>query len=912
MSLSLLIFTSLGYVVLLFFVAYFGAKHAEKGGQLINNPYVYALSLAVYCTAWTFFGSVGRATQTGIGFLPIYLGPAIFAPIWILVLRKIILISKAQQITSIADFISSRYGKSTTLGVLVSLIAALGVIPYISIQLKAVAISFETLVPSSNYSFLTLKEQPPFFLDLTFYITVVLMFFTTIFGTRKLAPNEKHEGLIAAVTFESIVKLLAFLAVGFFVVYGVFDGFGDLFEQAMQEERIAQIFSFDAVDINSTNWMWLTLLSMAAIIMLPRQFHMAIVENTNHRFLAKAAWLFPLYLLLINIFVIPIAIGGMLTFPEGNIDADTFVLSIPMAYGHQLLALFVYIGGLSAATGMVIVTVTALSIMISNNIVLPFLLRHALWKGEIETDVNVRILGIRRVIIVIVLILAYGYFHLISLRYSLVSIGLISFSAVAQFAPALIGGLYWKRATAKGAIAALITGFIIWFYTLIIPLTVEQGLLPRHLLTEGFLGYSWLKPQALLGLTTLDDISHAAFWSLLLNTTVFVVVSLYTKQSVLELTQANFFVDHHKYIKGSSGYEVLNRSAKTSDIVLLLERILGKQKAIQVLQSYEQKHTIKLRTSTTADEDLIQYTETQLTGAIGAASAKVIISSISKQAPIVLEEMLNILDQTQEVIQSNKALELKTEELQKTTAKLQQANEQLKELDQLKAEFISTVTHELRTPVTSIKAMAKILFDNKDLPEQKREEFLAIIVNESERIARLVTEVLDLQKAQANQTEWNFESLDLNVITNQAYLGLQQLMEEKQIDHRIELPNTPTNIYGDQDKLIQLFVNLISNAIKFSPPKEGKILIKIHTTSHQAIVSVHDNGLGIPKESQQQVFEKFKQIKTPGLQKPRGTGLGLHISQLIAQKHNGQISLQSELGKGSVFSVNLPLLKKDI
>jgi Na+/proline symporter/signal transduction histidine kinase len=905
MSLSIVIAASLGYVLLLFLIAYFGAKHSEKGGRLVNNPYTYSLSLAVYCTAWTFFGSVGRAAETGIGFLPIYLGPVIFAPIWMMVLRKIILISKAQRITSIADFISSRYGKSTALGVVVSLIAVLGVIPYISIQLKAIAISFETLLPEAEA--IAIGPQTPFYQDLALYIAIALAFFTFIFGARKLDPNERHEGLVAAIAFESIVKIVAFLAIGIFVTYGAFDGFGDIFSKALEDEEIAKIFSFESVGMNGWSWMLLIILSMFAIVLLPRQFHITIVENTNANYIGKASWLFPLYLLLINIFVLPIAIGGLLTFPGGGVDADTFVLNIPLFYGHELLAIFVYVGGLSAATGMVIVSVTALSIMISNNLVIPFLLKYAMVRGRIVDDVSIRLLGIRRVIIVIVLILSYGYFRSIGMGYSLVSVGLISFAAVAQFAPALIGGLYWKRATKAGAMAALSVGFLLWFFTLIVPLLAEQGVLPPEIITNGLWGIELLKPYELFGLQGFDHISNAAFWSLLFNAAVFVVVSLNSNQDALEITQADYFVDHYKYIKGGADYEVIKRKAKVPDLVSLLKRFLGGEKARKLLSDYELIHAINMKELPEADSELINYTEKHIAGSIGAASAKLIVSSIISEEPIGIEEMLEVLDQTQEIIQYSKALEQKKSELEETTKQLKQANEQLQELDELKAEFISTVTHELRTPVTSIKAMGKILYDNKDLPVEKKDEFLEIIVKESERISRLVTEVLDLQKVQAGSSSWNFEKVDLCEVAEQAYRGVKQLMKQENYESVFEICEQSVVVWGDRDKLTQLIVNLLSNAIKFCNPDAGKVGLEVTVENDTAVVRVRDNGYGISQTDQARVFEKFIQIKTPGVSKPRGTGLGLFICKQIVEAHGGTIKVSSELGKGSVFIIRLPM-----
>lgn len=907
MSLSVVIIASLAYVLLLFLIAYFGAKHSERGGKLVNNPYTYSLSLAVYCTAWTFFGSVGRAAETGIGFLPIYLGPVIFAPIWMIVLRKIILISKGQRITSIADFISSRYGKSTSLGAVASIIAVLGVIPYISIQLKAVAISFQTLLSDASKQVIAYGPETPFYYDLALYIAIVLAFFTFIFGARKLDPNERHEGLVAAIAFESLFKIVAFLVIGIFVTYGAFGGFGDIFSRALENEDIAHIFSFEFEGMTGWSWMLLIILSMFAIVLLPRQFHIAVVENTKVRYVEKASWLFPAYLLLINIFVLPIAIGGLLTFPGGGVDADTFVLNIPLAYGHEWMALFVYLGGLSAATGMVIVSVTALSIMISNNLVIPFLLKFAMVRGRIIDDVSIRLLGIRRVIIVVVLILSYGYFRSVGMSYSLVSVGLISFTAVAQFGPVLIGGIYWKRGTRAGAMSAMSAGFFIWFYTLIVPLLAEKGIVSSVIISEGLWGINLLKPYELFGLQGFDHISHAAFWSLLFNTLIFVVVSLNTRQDALEITQADYFVDHYKYIEGGSDYEVFRRKAKVPDLISLLERFLGEKKARKLLKHYEIKHDIDIKKLSEADGELITYTEKHIAGSIGAASAKLIVSSIIREEPIGLEEMLKVLDQTQEIIQYSKELEQKKTELEKTTQQLKQANEQLKELDELKAEFISTVTHELRTPITSIKAMGKILFDNRDLPAEKKDEFLAIIVDESERIARLVSEVLDLQKVQSGAENWNFEIIDLCGAAEQAYRGLKELMKQQNYEAVFEGCDQPLMVRADKDKLTQLIINLLSNAIKFCDPEAGKVVLRIKPDQDSAIVEVEDNGFGISEADQARVFEKFIQVKTPGVKKPRGTGLGLFICKQIVEAHNGSINIKSQIDKGSVFTVALPL-----
>lgn len=902
MSAWLIVIVFICYMSLLFGVAFWAERRARQGRSVVSSPVVYSLSLAIYCTAWTYFGSVGRASVQGLGFLPIYLGPTLVAPLWIMVLKKMIHISKNQRITSVADFISARYGKSAGLGIAATIIAVVGIIPYISIQLKAIVSSVEVLMGPA------FQRGGPIYLDVGLYVAIALAVFAILFGTRRLDPNEHHEGLIAAIAFESVVKLIAFLAVGVFVTFVLYDGFGDLFSKGATVPDIAKLFRFESSGIDGGQWFWLIVLSMSAILFLPRQFHVAVVENTDPGFVNKAAWLFPLYLLLINIFVLPIAVGGLLEFPTGTVDPDTFVLSLPLSAGHDTLALLAAVGGFSAATGMVIVSVLALSIMISNNLVLPLLLQPSILQRNDFTDLSPRLLGIRRVSIVIVLLMAYSYFKSVGAQYALVSIGLISFTAAAQFAPLIIGGMYWKRATRKGAMAGLLAGFVVWTYTLPLPTLVETGVLPESLMTEGLWGLSWLKPHNLFGLTGMDPISHGAFWSLLFNIALFTIVSVYTQQSALGISQADIFVNIYKYREGSSDYEMLRRQAKTRDLRLLLQRFLGQSKADVLLAEYSEISGVDLNKLREAPPDLVNYVEVQLSGAIGAASAQLIISSVSKEDPISLEEMFEALEQTREALAYSKALEEKSAELEQMTQQLQTANEQLQELDRLKADFITTVTHELRTPITAIKAMAKILMDHPDLEAARQQEFLGILVSESERISRLINQVLDLEKLSSSASGGNKEIIDLVEIVQKSYLGLSRLMEEKDISARLQAPDQPVLVSGHRDRLTQVVVNLLSNAIKFCDAEAGSIRVTLTTGSNRVRLTVSDNGPGIPAAQQAHIFERFTQLAGADGSKPQGSGLGLFISRTIVEDHGGQIGVEEGEEGGAVFWVELEQL----
>lgn len=895
MSKALIIGISLLYLCGLFGLAWLAERQAKKGQSWMHNPYIYALALGVYCTAWTFYGSVGRAATGGMSFLPIFLGPTIIAPLWMLILRKIAVISKHQRITSIADFISSRYGKSTTLGMVASLVAVIGVIPYISIQLKAIGNSFDVLTgqdPSGDW---------PFYQDPALVVTVFLALFTLLFGTRHLDPNERHEGMMAAIAFESLFKLIAFLTVGLFVTFGLYRGFGDLFQQGMADSLVRALFQFETTGMSGWEWFWLTALSMFALLLLPRQFHVAVVEHTRLDHIRRAAWLFPLYLLLINIFVLPIAVGGLLQFPGGSVDPDTFVIQLPQQLDQPALALFAALGGFSAASSMVIVAVIALSIMISNQLLLPLLFKPGVGQINQQTNLYSALLSIRRLSMVLVLLLAYGYYRLVARDYALVSIGLISFAAVAQFAPALIGGLYWKRATRAGALGGLLVGFTIWWFML--PLPTLLDVLPNPEINwPGQWTWQFAMGEAM---ESNDRIAQTTFWSLLANSAVFFTVSLYTRPSALELTQADLFVQIYKYAGDHQPREVIRRRARVQDIRLLLQRFLGPARTQLILNQYQQQTGITLHDRQIGEADLINRAETHLAGAIGASSAKIIMATITKDDPISLEEMFTILEQTQEIIQYSRALERKSEELEQTSRQLREANERLRELDTLKAEFIATVTHELRTPITSIKSLSKILLDHPELDKPRQKEFLDILVRESERVARLINQVLDIEQIDTDP-ESPHVPVDVREIAQGAFAGVRALMAEKRIEHQLQVPDYPVNVLGQSDHLTQVMVNLLSNAIKFAPAENGQITVRVWDSAAQVHLSVRDNGKGIPAEKQALIFEKFTQVSDQRSGKPPGSGLGLFITKRIVDNHRGEIRVDSQPGQGTTFQVDLP------
>jgi Na+/proline symporter len=614
MSSWIVICASILYLVLLFFIAYYVEGKKIAGKRLFNNPYVYALSLAVYCTAWTFYGSVGKASKDGFDFLAVYIGPTLVAPIWIFILRKIIRICKTQRITTIADFISSRYGKNLSLASIITVLCFLGVIPYISLQLKAIAESFDIII-SSDFK----QKAGSFNLisDTALIVAVFMAFFTVLFGTRRVESNEQHSGMVAAVAFESIIKLIAFLSVGIYVTWFLFDGFGDIFSKASEYPLLQNLFT---VKQNSgySDWFWVSILSGIAATLLPRQFQVAVVENTDENHLKKAIWLFPLYLLLINIFVLPIAVSGQMLFDVNQVNADYFVLDIPLLTNNNALALIVFIGGFAASTSMIIVETIALSTMFSNHLVIPALLRTEYLKQNPQMGLSRVLLNSRRIGMVLILGAAYGYYHYISKYYSLVSIGLISFVSVAQLAPSIIGGLYWKKGNKAGAISGLIAGFLIWFYTLVMPSLTGSDVLSKEFIFTGPWGLSWLKPDSLFGLTEFSPIVHSMFFSLFINLGLYVMVSLWTKQSASEQNQAEIFVDIFKYEIIMDTTATWKGIASIPDMESLLSNFLGEERSRNAIQNFSLRNNVDL-TQNKADPKLVAYVERVLAGIIGSA-----------------------------------------------------------------------------------------------------------------------------------------------------------------------------------------------------------------------------------------------------------------------------------------------------
>ena len=919
LSPALVVGASLAYLLLLFGVAAWGDRRAAQGRSVVANAWVYALSIAVYCTAWTYFGSVGRAATAGVWFLPIYLGPTLAMVLAWVVLRKMIRVARRQRLTSIADFIAARYGKSRALAALVTLIALVGLVPYIALQLKAIATGYALLTAQPGAP---AAAAPAWWQDSTFYAALLLAGFTMMFGTRHLDGTERHEGMVAAVAFESLVKLLAFLAVGAFVTWGLFAGPADLFARAQAVPELARLLRLEqGQGFAWAQWFALTLLAGLSLLFLPRQFQVMVVENVDERHLKRAAWAFPAYLLLINLFVLPVALGGLLVFgPQAAAQADAFVLSLPLAHGAAALALAVFIGGLSAATGMVVVEAIAVCTMVCNDLVMPLLLR---WRGlrlHARGDLTALLLAVRRAAILVVLLLGYAYFHLAGDAYALVGIGLISFAAVAQFAPAALGGLYWRGGTRAGALAGLAGGFAVWAYTLMAPSLARSGwLLPASFVTDGPAGLALLRPEALLGLGGMDATTHALFWSLLVNAGLFVAVSLARPPAAREAAQAALFVDVDVDAEPAPGPQPHGAAAlpaaadpafwrgraRVDDLQPLLARVLGAARAQALLQDYARRAGVAGVAALAADARLVQFVETQLAGAIGSASARVMVASVVQEEPLALDDVLLMLQEASQLRAYSRELEQQRASLQRASAELRAANEQLKGLDRLKDDFMSSVTHELRTPLTSIRALAEMMADDPQMPQEQRQQFLGIVVAEAERLSRLVNQVLDLAKIESGHAQWRDDEVDLRALLQRAAQAMAQPLREQGTELVLDLPEAVPPLRADADRLTQVLLNLLGNAARFVPRPGGRIVLALRAEPGAAVVRVQDNGPGVPADQHERIFEKFHQAGDLAA-RAGGTGLGLPISRQIIEHFGGRIRLLPDAGQGACFEFRLP------
>lgn len=859
------------YLGLLFFIAYWAEK--KKSNFWTNNPYIYALSLAVYCTAWTFYGSIGVAANSGLEYMAVYIGPVIIIPAWIYINSKIVRISRVNKISSIADFISLRYGNGRSLGALVAVVCILAVVPYIGLQIKAISETFHQLSQT--------PESKNIFADTATYVVIIIALFSSYYGTRYVDASEKRPGIISALAAESFLKIIFFVILGFYVVYGVFNGFGDIYSQASKLADFVEKNSFKNLE-SGFNWLLMLLLSMSAIFVLPRQFHTAIVENRSEKHIRTAIWLFPLYMLIFNFFVFPIAWGGKVLFQNEVVNAELFSILIPQKFGNNFISLIVFLGGLSASVSMVIISSIALSIMLSNNVIIPYgWLENFKIKSE---SINTKtIVNIRKISILILIILAFIFYKYFIVSSSLFSIGLVSFVLVAQLAPAFFGSILWRRGTYSGAISGIIAGVLICYVTLILP-NYSETFRNSEIYQSAF--FNSFK------ISYLSPISNTFFWSILVNIALFTIVSVNTVGTYRERNYAEIYADIDDYIRNHENAYIWRGTAQVSDIQKILVRFLGEQKTKQALKIFNLKYNITDQNDT-ADARFIKFSENLLSGRIGTASAKILIEGVAKEDKISLPEVLKILEESKENISINKQLTEQSQQLMKMSQDLQNANENLVVKDRQKDEFLDSVAHELRTPITAIRATSEVLLDDDEMPVEIKRDFLENIISESDRLAEIINDILYLDKLEAGSVALNIEKKNIIQTYQKALKPLRNLMEQKHLHHS-EVNLLKNEIYSfDESKMIQVFQNILGNAVKFTN-EQGMIQTKFQEKDGELKISIFNTGKTIPEEDLEFVFDKFYQSKNQNIRKPIGSGLGLAICKNIINAHGGKISVKNK------------------
>ncbi len=883
LSVNILLAVCLGYVAILFAIAFIVDRRTrERPLRWLHSPVIYTLSISVYCTSWTFYGAVGSAARNGLEFVTIYLGPTLVFVGWWWLLRKLVRIGRAHRITSIADLISSRYGKSPSLAVIVTLIAVIATTPYIALQLQSVTLSYQIIAGEADS------------ITTAFWIAAGMALFTILFGTRNLDANERHHGVVAAIAVEAIVKLFALIAVGVFATYGVANGFSDIFSDVPTEviNGVGDVFG--------PRWATLTFLSATAIICLPRQFQVTVVENIEERHLSTASWLFPLYLLGMTFFIMPIALVGLKVMPAGA-NPDLFVLTLPLAEERYELTLLAFLGGFSSATSMVIVAAIAVSTMVSNHIVMPVVLRVLTGTQAVSGDMRNLLLTSRRISIAVILGLGFLYFWMSGGSDALAAIGLIAFVGVAQFLPCLMGGIFWRGATRTGAVAGLLIGFILWAYTLFLPSFNGDFILSAAVLESGPWGIEALRPQSLLGMTGMDPLVHAVIWSVGINALAFLVISSVTTSSILERLQGKLFVDVFRSAGGApSGFTA--GSADSEDLFLLAQRVLGADPARQLFDEMARKQGLA-NGLPHATEAAIARLERELAGSIGAASAHAMVTRIADHQTVGITELIDIADETQQLIETSRKLEEKSAEQARMARQLQDVNEKLRTLDTQKDDFLSQVSHELRTPMTSVRSFSEILMTEDDLSDDERKRFVSIINDESRRLTGLLDELLDVSRLESGTQNLKLERIEVSRAVLAAVEAIAGMTRDADVVVVPHFANDDLAVNANADRFRQVLINLLSNAVKYNPSDNPEVEISVHSSGERVFIDVIDNGGGVSREESTVIFEKF--VRGERSHRNSGAGLGLPISRAIMHAMDGDLTVEFAGGGESFFRLSL-------
>ena len=1016
LSNGLIAAVALAYMAILFAIAFYGDRRGTALSPRLR-AWVYSLSLAVYCSSWTFFGAVGQSAEQLWAFVPIYLGPILLmlcAP-WLL--QKMVMISKQENITSIADFIAARYGKSQSLAVAVALICLVGVLPYIALQLKAIVLGVNLLI-GGGADANGVRAQ-----DTALVLALVLALFAILFGTRSLDVTEHHRGMVLAIAFESLVKLLAFLAVGIFVTYGLYDGFDDLLRQAAVAP---QLEAFWQESVNWPSMLVQTFVAMLAILCLPRQFHVSVVENTEPQDLRLARWVFPAYLSLAALFVVPIALAGQMLLPSG-VTADSFVISLPLAEAHPGLALLAFIGGASAATGMVIVASVALSTMVSNDMLLPWLLRRKNTERPFEAF-RYWMLSVRRISIVVILLLAYVCYRLLGSTSSLATIGQIAFAAITQLAPAMLGALYWKQANRRGVFAGFAAGALLWFYTLVLPLVARSlgwSLAP-------FPGLSWLASKP-LGLP-IDPLTLGVVLALAGNWLVFALVSMLSRTRVSEHWQASRFIGQDSNLRPNQRTLL---AVQLQDLQLLAGRFVGDERAQHSFQRFALRQGKTFNPTQPANSEWIAHTERLLASVLGASSTRAVVKAAIEGREMQVEDVVRIVGEASEVLQFNRALlqgaienitqgisvvdqslrlvawnrrylelfdypeglvrigrpigdiirfnadrglfgdgdpqaqvdkrlhwmrqgnahtserqfangrviELignpmpgggfvmsftditafrqaeqalkdanegleqrvsqRTQQLSALNQALSEAKGVAEAANQSKTRLLAAVSHDLMQPLNAARLFSAALSHQAEALPREVSDLVRQLDNSLRSAEDLISDLLDISRLEGGRVQAERKAFPLASLFEPLGCEFTALAQQQGMDFRLR--GSRAWVDSDSKMLRRVLQNFLTNAFRYA---QGRVLLGVRRQGEWLRLEVWDRGPGIPEDKRLLIFEEFKRLDSHQTRAEKGLGLGLAIADRLCKVLEHPLEVRSWPGKGSVFSVSVPLVRQ--
>ncbi|MBU3028945.1 ATP-binding protein [Paracoccus marinaquae] len=864
----------LAYVALMFAVAFAADRAAERGRvRWLDHPLVYTLSLSVYCSAWTFYGAVGYATRSGLEFATIYLGPTIVCTGAWWGLRRLVRVARMHHVTSIADLISARFGKSNPLAALITLIAVIAATPYIALQLKSVRLSFEVFATETPQG----AAPGGAFGGIGLWVAAGLALFTILFGTRNLAADERHHGVVTAIALEAVVKLLAFLALGVFVVWGLAEGPADMLDRIARAGRDPELA--EGWLLRPDRWTALILVSAAALVTLPRMFQVMVVEAADEERLHVAGWAFPAYLFAMSLFVLPITVMGRELLPA-DANPDLFVLTLPAAAGQNLLAFLVFLGGFSAATSMVVVCAIALATMISNHWIVPgWLALRRRPAGEETEDLRGLVLNARRLAIIAVVGAGWVYHEASGGGAALASMGLVAFTGMAQVLPTMLGGLLWRGANRRGAYAGFGTGFALWLALIFLP-SIGIGALPPL-------------PERV------DPLAFSIFLSLSLNTLVFIGVSIFGFPDPVERLQGLSFVSAVEPIRHS---RMTRGEDRAEPLLAMARRVWGADPALRFFQA-EAAQQGKSGYLPDLTPNFLTRLERRLAGSIGAATAHAMIDRVAGGVALTVSDLLQVADEAQRAKEEAQRLESATTELARTATQLREANDKLTALSVQKDAFLGQISHELRTPMTSVRAFSEILM-TPDLSDEERARFAKIIHDEAGRLTRLLDDLLDLSVLESGRAQLTVTAANLHDLIGRALSAASATRPERSFTVERDMPSEHLPVITDADRLLQVLINVISNSRKYCDSDRPVLRIRARRSEQGgAQIDIIDNGSGIDASRQSLIFEKFARLNDPA--RAGGAGLGLAICREIMAVLGGDITYLPGQG-GAAFRIELP------